>query len=364
MRFIMIFDKLNTTYEGCFWEIEHEGNKGYLLGSIHLASDHLLDPEGKIMEFFKRSQCLAFEFAPMWNEKEIRKIHLEEIEKLLIPFDQDSKARLRRNASIILNGIGCKMFLNDLADDQSHINESILQYINFIFFKYTEGGCRNGMESKLSNLSKERNLSIYNLENTEEMQREGVEKIFNDSLAELSKCEIANCEPTKLNTVIKMMEAYFKQKDEEINEHYQFMKEGFEKLGVLENWKTGNLEFFEIYNQRGVPHGFPQEQSYSQLISEQLERQSRNRVMAGKLLALIKDGKLPFAAIGARHTVGAGFLRNSGSVIQYLKEAGCKVTRISDAKDNNPQLIHIKKPKVFQNRRKPTKKTFKVLTSF
>lgn len=131
---------MNTTYEqeykGCFWEIEHDGDKGYLLGTIHSASDHLIDPEGKIMECFKRCQSLAFETDfgyPLWNDEAVRAIQLEEVNNQLNQLDQADKARLVQNTIIVLNAIGCKVLTNDLAIDKAHIDKDILQLINFIY---------------------------------------------------------------------------------------------------------------------------------------------------------------------------------------------------------------------------------------
>lgn len=184
-----------------------------------------------------------------------------------------------------------------------------------------KGLFRNGMESKFANLAKERNILIYDLEKTEDYRREIIIEFFKGFLAQISKNDITD--PSELKNFPEML-------DKNINEEYEFMKAGLEK--AKESWKIGNLEYFEVYNQRGVPLGFPKEQSHLVLLYEHQIRQARNEEMAKKLMVLIKDGKIPLGAIGARHTVGAGFIHmpKAYSVLRYLEDAGCKVTRLSD----------------------------------
>lgn len=313
------------TFKGFFWEIDaHDGNIGYLLGSIHLASDHLLDPEGKIMECFKRSRSLALETDftgdPLWNFEAIKEIQIDEVNIQFKQLNQEDKARLVKNTITVINAIGHEIPANDSVNNNPHV---ILQLINFIYAKSSKGLSRNGMESKLANLAKGQNFLIYDLENTEAYQRKRIQDFFKEGILwMLTKKEIADPSlwkglPAKL--------------DEMANHEYLEMKAGLEKAGTYENWKIGNLEYFEIYNRRGVPRGFRKEQSKEQLSDDHRIRKERNREMAEKLMVLIKEGKTPFAAIGARHTVGAGFKHMQGafSVLEYLKEAGCKITRIS-----------------------------------
>jgi len=128
--------------------------------------------------------------------------------------------------------------------------------------------------------------------------------------------------------------------DEKLSEKNPEIAAAYEKYGFLENWKTGDLEYFEIYNRRGVPPGSGGKADYGSLYIEQKQRSLRNEVMAEKLLVLIKEGKLPFAAVGVRHTVNSGEFPKRpievNSVFEYLLYAGCKITRVSDSGDEDP----------------------------
>jgi len=135
-----------NTVRGCFWKIEHDGNQGYLLGSMHEYSDHLLDPEGKIMKCFKESKCLAL-------ESDLTKIlsHLnhEEIDILFNQFNQNEKRLFEQNTLAFITAIGCEKSI--------HLKENILLIINDIFLKIVG---KHGMESKLANLAK-KTMSRY-----------------------------------------------------------------------------------------------------------------------------------------------------------------------------------------------------------
>ena len=71
--------------KGFFWKIEDsEGHKGYLLGSIHLGSQELIETNIKIMKCFNKAKSLALEVN---NDGEIvnefNKIRETELKKLI-----------------------------------------------------------------------------------------------------------------------------------------------------------------------------------------------------------------------------------------------------------------------------------------
>lgn len=337
---MLSFSSANTFEQGskgCFWKIELNDKTGYLLGSIHAASFQLLDPEGKIMECFNLSQSLAVETDTTGVHllNAIREIKLEEIDNQLKGIDPEDKERLAQNTTELLNAIGEKILMKNLCEDKNTINQSILQLYEYLYCDSTLKMYDNGMEPKFQSLAKERNLLIYDLEKLEgaidryrENIQNNVREYFQEGIGKILQ------KRPKLDS--SKLESFSQMFDEKVVESSKEFEKKFANEGVFENWKMGNLEYFETYNQTGAPPGFPPVQTDNELSNEHHERMERNEEMAENYLELIKDGKLPFGLVGARHTVGAGFKHRPGqfSMLSYLERKGCKITRIFDSAIN------------------------------
>lgn len=315
--------------KGCFWQIEYEGHTGYLLGSIHFDSDHLLDPLGNIMDCFYRSKSVAVETNTRGLQllNSIKEIQLNEINRQLSNIDPSSKAILEKNIMTLLSSLKDIIKIEDI----NSLPLNIFQFYKYLLTDFNQNIYDSGMEPKFISLAQERNHPVHDLENLEnviEKNKENLKKeiecFFQDGIGKTFQ-KITELDESKVN-------GFSKSIDEKLIEEQKKLKDILEKACIFENWKNGNLDYFEIYNQTGVPPGYPQESSRDDLSLEHHERLDRNEEMAKKILELILSDEVPFSIVGVRHTVGAGFAHRPGkfSVLSYLTNSGCKITRIHD----------------------------------
>lgn len=328
------FDREET--KGCFWKIKDgNGNKGYLLGSIHTASAELLDPKGKIMRCFQKSQVLAVEIDTTEGSEllnSIRKIRLEEINNQLRESDPNSTANLAENSRQFLYALGHKEALGDLSDDENAISMAVILLLDTFSRNIQNERAGGGMELKLTVLAKKRSIRVHDLESVQgyidfnwENLKEQVRSLFDI---------LQNVDATKIKP------DYLQKINKAANEKLDSLKMELENLGMYENWKKGNLEYFEFWNQTGGPSPEfnlnetprkPTPYELKLLSRRHHIRMNRNNEMAENFAKMMKNDERLFAVVGVGHTVGAGFKHMPGefSILSFLKRSGFKVTRVS-----------------------------------
>jgi uncharacterized protein YbaP (TraB family) len=301
-------------YKGCFWKIENsEGHEGFLLGSLHLGCEALVETNPNIMECFNKAKTLAVECNPEGEiANKFNELKAKEISELISQLDINT---------IFLEAMN---YPEDLTEDKKLIIDGILK-INKITSQYSKEAWYGGMEHMFIPMAKERSLEIYDLEKIDTIVNKHSEKVIDGirSAYESIK-DLVNIDSEKLKQVLPEI---LKKKQQEALQEHLMRKNKVQQ--VFENWKAGNLNFFERLNQKEDldPESIPNAKT---LAIWKNERMDRNFEMQETLTRLIREDKRPFAIIGTRHTVGAGFshLPGSFSVIKYLESAGLKITRM------------------------------------
>ena len=283
---------------GFFWKLKHNnGNKAYLLGSVHINCGEMLKLSQKIKKCVQKSEALAVERNITRNEV----IKYQNEVAINADFDMISdlsKEDLRKIFKIL------QKMLPDLA---KKLDYKILNEERFILLAIEQLKSQildilkisSGMDVEMINHAKSRSLPIEELETHENFSKNPPH------------------EPIFQNLLSKLVLAYIKQFPGDID--YSFVREYVvsliahhfecefrEKIEIP--WKTGNLSNMEIKEQ--VP------------AFADLTQQQRNFKMAIKADALMNTGKRYFIVIGADHTVG------ECSFLTYLEKLGWSVKRV------------------------------------
>lgn len=321
-------EQTSAEHKGFFWKIEDaKGNKGYLLGSIHLCSQELIETNSKIMKCWNKAQCLAVEVNIHGEiDNQLTYLQKAELTKLVNKLNENARKNLSKTTLDYIKAIDGSSSLND-HDDKSIIVNGFLKFYNLLTESSNIVDTLGGMEEKFISLAKERSFEIHDLEDidtyirkTSEAAKIDIETVFYQFLIIM----LSNpTDATEFKNILQnlTLEAHKKNLN---------FKQEMEKLGVLDNWKAGNLDFFEKWNQRETDPNSPGEHNDSTRNNLHEERKARNIEMAANLVGLVIEGKRPFALVGTRHTVGDGSSNRfgEGSVQYWLELFGLKVTRL------------------------------------
>ncbi len=278
---------------GYFWKIKKdEKTVGYLLGSIHLTPEYLLDLNSRIRKCFEKSARLAVEIdasakelmkdaalrMQKWRKEHLTRFTPEQIENICLNLQ--------------------KLFPEDSSQFDLTTEEGKGRFISLGVAKlkskiYTEQGLFSGIDSQLIQQAKTANKPVEDLETLEQYaKQETTQQLLSDD-------PIKDCFLDALSA--------FSTKDGDVVEIFNFITEQFslsssEGLNAMfDAWVEGNLESLN-----------DEERSTAQ----KMDMTQRNLNMALKIVNLVQQEGKTFSCVGAAHTAGEmsiqAFLKNFG----------------------------------------------------
>lgn len=151
---------------GCFWQIKDiSGSKGYLLGSIPHAPDHLLKLNSKIKHCFQKAHLLAVEINPTAEAflESKSKRTLSSLRSSLSTLSREQWHKAVNSARLFLPKMGYKGDIDKLNETRLIIEILKLTEENLTI---KVEGYDSGMDHELLRLSIERKLPIIKLEDS------------------------------------------------------------------------------------------------------------------------------------------------------------------------------------------------------
>ncbi len=286
---------------GCFWKLKDAaGHKAYLLGSIHLVPDYLLDLNSKIRRKFQKSQGLAVE-RDITRQDVINEAKADMLNELKVFQDEAINAltpEQKKKAHDVLSKIYPDLAMGCMSKKISQEQFIFLALKDLQAETFKKMHIASGIDLKLIEEAKERQLPIEDLETQEshkafaqlpEIKEDGFNKVF---IAFLDQIPLN--EDTK--TMIEKLQAWM------ANDLEQSLSK------ICEPWEEGDLTQYD----GSVKDSLPMRQ---QMIS-------RNFNMAMKICDLMKSGKRYFFVAGVGHTAG------KMSIQDFLEQFKIKAERV------------------------------------
>lgn len=288
---------------GFFWKIKKkvEGKEkpvtvGYLLGSIHLTPNHLLQLNHRIRKSFQKSTTLSVEI-DITRKERVQESRLQDAKKWEERYKRLKPEEIECICEALkkLFPLPAAMNFNDAAQVSRFIFEGIENLNRKVF---TDLGLSSGIDFHLVAEAKKVQKPVEDLETEDQYaKQEQIDKpeekasLKNVLLRILTQKEFASQEPEKLIPALL----------EQLSLH---MKDQLQPL--FDAWEQGALGKMDS----------PKDTVEAKMVMTQ-----RNMNMALKIVDLMKSGK-PFNCVGAGHTAG------DMSVISFLNNFGFITERV------------------------------------
>jgi uncharacterized protein YbaP (TraB family) len=285
---------------GYFWKIKKDGKTvGYLLGSIHITPNHLLDLNSRIRKCFEKSARLAVEIDITREDADNIK---EKKEKKKREIEQQSKLSNDQVENV------CEVLKKVFPSESEKINfDDAQEKEQFIFLGssllksriFTKLSLHSGIDRQLISQAKKVGKPVEDLETLEQYkQLETATKALKTDSIKDGLLQILSQEDLKKEAdVPEIINGIIEQFSLFLNEELKPMYEA---------WEEGNLEKMD--------------HSKTDSAEKKMDMTLRNMNMANKIVKLVNkpqhDQEKLFCCIGAAHTAGRmnvqAFLSNLG----------------------------------------------------
>lgn len=286
---------------GCFWKIKkNDLTVGYLLGSLHLTPNYLLDLNSRIRKCFEKSNRLAVEMDITRQDIEKKghgkvKKHWEEKYSSLTNDQIDNISTTLKKLFPDESG---KINFNDKQEKSDFIINAILKLKSKIF---SELELFSGIDLHLIQQAKRLDKPVEDLETLEQYKQQETTQTTapRDPKTDMFLQVLSSEELKQFEEPSEVIKAFIEQ----VSFYYS------ENLRPLfDAWEEGNLAAFD-------------DSKYSSSDDVMIMTQ-RNMNMAMKIVKLINAKEKIFCCVGAAHTVGEmniqAFLKNFGFLIERV----------------------------------------------
>lgn len=285
---------------GCFWKVKKDNvTVGYLLGSIHLTPEYLLDLNSRIRKCFQKSARLAVELDVTGKGSQERSADREQkwMREKLNDFSADQVEN-------ILSALQ-KLFPEDSSRFDLKCDEGKAGFISCGLSKlkskiFAELGLYSGIDLHLIDQAKKEDKPVESLETIEQYAKQETtqQALAKDQIKDLFLEILSSAASTKEEGLTETCNFFIEQISLSIAEELNPM---------FEAWVEGNLEEFA-----------EKEQS----MDKKMDMTERNLNIAKKMVSLFKETGRTFSCVGAGHTVG------DMSVLSFLNQVGLTTERV------------------------------------